>query len=87
MSDIFALPTSFCAVCQKQVLVAQDLDDDDALIDVCVHCDTRIADDAKRGRAGGYALKALGYVLEEDGDEGGCGTGGCGTGGCGTGAC
>lgn len=89
MSDTIAFPTSYCDCCTKQVLVAQDLDASDALIDVCVHCDTPIAVNAQRRHAGGYALKALGYTLVEEDDGGGCGTGGCGTGGggCGTAAC
>lgn len=70
------LNTAFCHHCDKQVLIAQDLDIHERLIEVCVHCSAPIEYDAERARFGGIKLRHLGYEIDGEGpDAGGCGTG------------
>lgn len=78
MIETTALDIAHCPRCERRVIVAQALDDHDALISVCAHCDTPLHD--APAPVGGYALRALGYNVEGEGpDTEGCGSGGCGS--------
>lgn len=79
-----ALNTVHCTHCDRRVLIAWALDEQDEMIEVCAHCDTPIPHDVEAKPMGGYALRALGYDIEGEGpDSEGCGAGGS-CGGCGT---
>lgn len=78
-----ALDIAKCSACDRRVLVAWALDDNDQVLEVCAHCDTPFPTDSERKQMGGYALRALSYDIEGEGpDTEGCGIGG---GGCGSG--
>lgn len=74
-----------CEQCDRDVLAARDLDDEGRLVDVCVHCDSRLDRRAPSARwVGAAALDEHGYFVEgaETRDDrhggGGCRGGSCG---------
>jgi hypothetical protein len=66
---------SYCESCDREVVVARDLDERDELVPICPHCDTVL--DAVKSERGGFALRSLGYEVEGEGPKSrGCGSGG-----------
>lgn len=75
----------FCSECDREVLTARDLDADDHIVDVCLHCETTVdrADDSARW-VDAHALTEHGYFVDgletaQDRHGGsGCRDGSCG---------
>lgn len=78
MIETVTFPVRFCSSCACDVVVARGLDDQDEWVDVCTRCSTTFAPGPSR-RLAPSALTALGYDVEGEGGEIGCGAGGCGT--------
>lgn len=79
MFDPTTFPVAHCGSCARDVLVAKDLDANDAWVDVCTRCGD-VLEDAVVRRYASTSMGLLGYDV--DGAAEGCGGGGCGS--CGT---
>ncbi len=81
MQETQTFPVDYCESCERDVLVARDLDDADEWVRICTRCATPLAarDDSRAYSAA--SLQAIGYTFEHL--SGGCGSGGCGS--CGAG--
>lgn len=70
-----------CSSCEKVVLTARDLKDDE-LVDRCIHCDTLLPSEKLRWAAPSEVV-SLGYFIDgyrdpEEATERGCRGGSCG---------
>ena len=79
MNDV-GFPIATCARCERDVLLARDLDESGELIARCIHCGATLRlDDARF--VGAASLSDLGYSVEglqHPHEERGCRDGGCG---------
>lgn len=79
MLDDITFPIYPCPSCERDVVAAHELTEDDRLVPVCTRCGHALSDVAAAPRRlGAGALDALGYEVEGHGDDEGCGSGGCG---------
>lgn len=78
MIETVTFPVRFCATCTCDVVVARDLDDADDWVDVCTRC-ASVMPPGPRRQLAPSALTAMGYEVEGEGGEIGCGSGGCDT--------
>lgn len=76
MIETVTFPVRFCGACARDVVVARDLDADDAWVDVCTRCSATLPTGSSR-QLSASALTAMGYEVEGEGGIIGCGSGGC----------
>ena len=76
LSSSAGLPSGFCAICDRQVLLSQEEGD----LWACVHCEAAVA---SAELVAEEEIGEVGYSVVEE-PAAGCGTG-CGAGGCGPG--
>lgn len=76
MLETVKFPVGECPRCATEVLLQRRLDDRDALILACAHCDTPMPADFEPRFLGARGLLQMGYLVEGEIEQRGCGSSG-----------